>query len=81
MASEALTSAGYIKHHLTYWTFGKLPDGHWGFAHDAKEAAEMGFMSINVDTMLWSIVLGLIFILLFRKAAKQATAGVPGAWH
>ena len=40
MASEALTSAGYIKHHLTYWTFGKLPDGHWGFAHDAKEAAE-----------------------------------------
>ncbi|MEJ2397367.1 MAG: F0F1 ATP synthase subunit A [Gammaproteobacteria bacterium] len=78
MASEALTSAGYIKHHLTYWTFGKLPDGHWGFAHSAKEAAEMGFMSINVDTMLWSIILGLIFILVFRRAAKRATAGVPG---
>ncbi len=78
MASEELTSAGYIKHHLTYWTYGKLPDGNWGFAHDAKEAAQMGFMSINVDTMLWSIVLGLIFIWIFRKAAKQATAGVPG---
>lgn len=77
MASEELTSAGYIKHHLTYWTYGKLPDGHWGFAHNAKEAAEMGFMSINLDTMLWSIVLGLIFILVFRRAAKQATAGVP----
>ena len=78
MASEALTSAGYIKHHLTYWTYGKLPDGSWGFAHDAKEAAEMGFMSINVDTMLWSVVLGLVFIWIFRKAARQATAGVPG---
>jgi F-type H+-transporting ATPase subunit a len=77
MASE-LTSAGYITHHLTYWTFGRLPQGGWGFAHDAKEAAEMGFMSINVDTMLWSVVLGLVFIWIFRKAAKQATTGVPG---
>ena len=38
----------------------------------------MGFMSINVDTMLWSVVLGLIFIWIFRKAAKQATSGTPG---
>ena len=78
MASETLTSAGYIKHHLTNWTFGRLPDGQWGFAHDASEAAKMGFMSINVDTMLWSTVLGLLFIWVFRKAARQATAGTPG---
>jgi len=78
MASEELTSAGYISHHLTYWTFGRFPDGHWGFAHNAAEAAHMGFMSINVDSMLWSILLGIIFIWIFRKAAKQATAGVPG---
>lgn len=38
----------------------------------------MGFMSINVDTMLWSTLLGILFIWIFRKAAKQATAGVPG---
>jgi len=38
----------------------------------------MGFMSINVDSMLWSMLLGLIFIWVFRKAAKQASAGVPG---
>lgn len=38
----------------------------------------MGFMSINVDTMLWSTILGLLFIWIFRKAAKQATAGTPG---
>jgi F-type H+-transporting ATPase subunit a len=77
MASE-LTSAGYIKHHLTNWTFGHHPQHGWSFAHDAKEAAEMGFMSINVDTMMWSIILGLIFIWIFRKAAKQATSGTPG---
>ena len=77
MASEELTSAGYIKHHLTNWTFGHHPQHGWSFAHDAKEAAEMGFMSINVDTMMWSIILGLIFIWIFRKAAKQATSGTP----
>ena len=37
----------------------------------------MGFMSINVDTMLWSTLLGIIFIWIFRKAAKQATSGPP----
>jgi len=78
MASEELNSAGYISHHLTYWTFGRFPDGHWGFAHNAVEAAHMGFMSINMDSMLWSMLLGLVFIWVFRKAAKQASAGVPG---
>jgi F-type H+-transporting ATPase subunit a len=38
----------------------------------------MGFWSINVDSMAWSIVLGLVFALFFRRAAASATAGVPG---
>jgi len=37
----------------------------------------MGFWAIHVDTMLWSLVLGVFFLWLFRKAAKQATADVP----
>ncbi len=77
-AGETQTSAEYIKHHLTNLTYGQHPDGAWGFAHSAEEAQEMGFMSINVDSMVWSIGLGLIFLLLFRRAAKNATAGVPG---
>ena len=77
MASE-ITSGEYIKHHLTNWTYGKNPEtGEWGFAHTAEEAAQMGFNAIHVDTMFWSISLGLIFIWLFRKAAKNATTGVP----
>ena len=38
MASGELTSGAYIKHHLQNLTYGKFPDGHWGFAHDALEA-------------------------------------------
>ncbi len=72
------TTAEYIQHHLTNLTFGQLPDGSWGFAGSAEEAASMGFWSINVDSMGWAIGLGLVFAFLFRKAAKNATAGVPG---
>ncbi|MBS1270527.1 MAG: ATP synthase subunit a [Gammaproteobacteria bacterium] len=78
MASESLTTTGYIKHHLTHLTFGPHPDGGWGFAHSADEAREMGFWAIHVDTMLWSIILGVLFLWLFRKAAKRATSGTPG---
>ena len=74
---EALTSASYIKHHLTNLTYGQLPDGTWGFAKSAEEAAQMGFWAINVDTMGWSLVLGLVFFLMFRSVAKKATSGVP----
>ncbi|NOY66822.1 MAG: F0F1 ATP synthase subunit A [Gammaproteobacteria bacterium] len=78
MSSEALTSAQYIKHHLTNWTYGRFDDGNWGFAKDAEEIKEMGFMSINVDTTFWSIFLGVFFLYFFHKAAKKAEAGVPG---
>ncbi|MFC3114776.1 F0F1 ATP synthase subunit A [Cellvibrio fontiphilus] len=75
--AEAITSSEYIKHHLTNLTYGKLPDGSWGFAHSSEEAAQMGFWSINVDTMGWSIFLGLVFFFLFRSVAKKVTSDVP----
>ena len=81
MAGENITQAEYIKHHLTNLTFGRHPDGAWGFAHSAAEAKQMGFMAIHVDTMFWSIALGALFLLLFRRVAKAATAGAPGAWQ
>jgi F-type H+-transporting ATPase subunit a len=78
--SGELTSSGYIKHHLTNLTFGQHPDGTWGIAHSVQEAGEMGFWAINLDTMFFSIGLGVLFLWLFRKAALQASAGVPGGW-
>lgn len=74
----ATTSSEYIQHHLTNLTFGRHPDGSWGLAHTAQEAAEMGFNSINVDSMFWSISMGLVFAGFFYTAARKATAGVPG---
>ncbi len=77
MSGETITSTEYIQHHLTNWTYGKHADGHWGFAHNGQEAAEMGFWAIHVDSMFWSIFLGAVFIYIFRRAAKSMTAGVP----
>jgi F-type H+-transporting ATPase subunit a len=74
----ATTSAEYIQHHLTNLTYGRHPDGSWGFAHTAQEAAAMGFNSINVDSMFWSIGMGCVFAGFFYAAARNATAGVPG---
>jgi len=81
MASEQLTAQGYIKHHLTNLTYGQTPDGSWGFAQDAEEAREMGFMAVHVDTLLFSALTGMLFIWLFRRAAVRATTGQPGAFQ
>ncbi|MFD2230043.1 F0F1 ATP synthase subunit A [Alkalimarinus sediminis] len=78
MAGETLTASSYIQHHLQNLTFGNHPEGGWMFAHTAQEAKEMGFWAIHVDTMGWSIALGVLFLWLFRSAAKKATTGVPG---
>jgi F-type H+-transporting ATPase subunit a len=50
----------------------------WQNAHCPAEAKAMGFNAIHVDTMFWSIFLGVLFLFLFHKVAKKATAGVPG---
>ncbi|MFA5633175.1 MAG: F0F1 ATP synthase subunit A [Porticoccaceae bacterium] len=78
MAGGTQTTTEYIQHHLQNLVYGRHPDGSWGFAHSPQEAADMGFWAIHVDSMGWSIGLGLAFCWLFRKAAKSATAGVPG---
>lgn len=77
MAGEVHTSGEYIKHHLQNLTFGQHPDGTWGFAHGAAEAKAMGFWAINVDSMVFSVGLGILFLFLFRAAAKKASAGIP----
>lgn len=83
MASESndgvINATGYIKHHLQNLTFGQHADGHWGIAHNAEEAAAMGFWSINLDSMFWSVLLGSLFCGLFWLAARKvASGGVPG---
>ncbi|MEM7258621.1 MAG: F0F1 ATP synthase subunit A, partial [Pseudomonadota bacterium] len=71
------TASEYIQHHLQNLTWGKHPDGHWGIAHGAEEAAAMGFWAIHLDTMFWSIFLGSLFCFIFWLGAKRASAGIP----
>ena len=78
MSSEAHTSAEYIKHHLQNLTYGRLPDGTLGVAHSAEEAKAMGFWALNLDTVLMSMLLGAVFLFMFSRAARSATAGTPG---
>ena len=78
---EPLTASSYIQHHLQNLTYGNHPELGWGFAHSAQEAKEMGFWAVHVDTLGWSIGLGILFIWLFRKAAIKATSDVPGGWQ
>ena len=80
MASDSLTTTDYIKHHLQNLTYGQHPDGTWGIAHGAAEAREMGFWAIHLDTMFWSVVLGALFLWLFTKAARKATADTPSCF-
>ena len=77
MSAEAHTSSEYIKHHLQNLTYGQHSDGTWGVAHSAAEAKAMGFWAINLDSMGFAIGLGLLFLFIFRMAAKKATTGVP----
>jgi len=78
MSGEVHTSAEYIRHHLQNLTWGQLPDGSWGIAHSPEQAKAMGFWAIHLDTMFFSIGLGVLFLYFFRKAAKHATSGSPG---
>jgi F-type H+-transporting ATPase subunit a len=46
-----------------------------------KACSDAGFWSWHIDTLLWSIGLGVLFLWLFTSAAKKATVGVPTKWQ
>ena len=65
MASE-LTTESYISHHLTNLKCGKTDMG-W----TCDPYAEMGFWSFHVDSLLWSVILGFVFLFVFKKATPK----------
>ena len=75
-ANAEITSNEYINHHLTNWTFGNHPTEGWMVAETKQQASEMGFNAIHLDSMLWSIGLGVLFVPFFIWWQK-ATSGVP----
>ena len=79
MASEGghgpQTSGDYIQHHLQNLQVCKVDD-EWMWNHCAGNP-----MAINVDSMFWSVLLGVVFIWMFRSAAKKSSSGKPGKFQ
>jgi len=76
MAAEGghgpLTSGEYIAHHLQNLQVCKAETGEWVWNQCAGNP-----MTINVDSMFWSVLLGLVFVVSFRSVAKKASSGKP----
>lgn len=62
----------YIEHHLTHLEL-NLKTFHIG--------AGGGFWTLNLDTLIVSILLGVLFLWSFRLAARRATIGTPRRWQ
>jgi len=70
------TSGDYITHHLQNLQVCKDESGQWVWN---QCAGNMG--AINVDSMFWSVALGLLFVILFRNVAKKTSADKPGRFQ
>jgi F-type H+-transporting ATPase subunit a len=67
-ATHAPTASEYIVHHL----------GHLSTHHQEKI---VDFSIINMDTVFWSVAMGVIGCLFMFLAARKATSGVPGRFQ
>lgn len=75
MEGEALSSAGYIKHHLQSLT--SLLDVTQG--QGLQNIADFSY--VNLDALFFSVLLGILGSYILWRGAKSATAGVPGRFQ
>jgi F-type H+-transporting ATPase subunit a len=68
------TTQEYIQHHLTNAKMCSV-EGEIVFN---KACSDAGFWVWHIDTLAWSIGLGILFLAVFRSVGKKATTGVPG---
>ena len=66
--AHAPTASEYIKHHL----------GHLSTKH---QDSVVDFSIINLDTLFWSISMGVLGCFVMWMAARRATSGVPGRFQ
>ncbi|MCP5076827.1 MAG: F0F1 ATP synthase subunit A [Psychromonas sp.] len=71
---EVLTSSAYIQHHLTNAKMCTV-DGEFAFNYACSDA---GFWTWHIDSLLFSVGLGVLFLFAFYKIGQKATTGVPG---
>ena len=64
-----LSNTDYIKHHLTYLTYN---------LKTMQLGSDGGFWTVNLDTVFFSLILGITVLSFFFIASRKVTAGVPG---
>ena len=64
-----LSNTDYIKHHLTYLTYN---------LKTMQLGSDGGFWTVNLDTVFFSMFLGIAVLSFFFVAARKVTSGVPG---
>lgn len=69
-ASDVSPQSYYIQHHLVHFN-----------SVGEKQGSIADFSLLNFDSMFWSLAMGLIVIFVLSRAAKSATAGVPGRFQ
>ena len=72
--ANAPTASEYIVHHLTHWQVDM-------YGHAKPQTEIVDFSIFNLDSLFFSVLLGLVGCLLLWKAARHATAGVPGRFQ
>ncbi|MFN3234834.1 MAG: F0F1 ATP synthase subunit A [Gammaproteobacteria bacterium] len=70
---QKITEAQYIHHHLLHLAY-NIKTHQW-------VTGDTSFWVINVDSLVVSWVLGLLFILSFWFSARKATPNTPGGWQ
>lgn len=64
-----LSNTDYIKHHLTYLTYN---------LKTMQLGTDGGFWTVNLDTVFFSLILGITVLSFFFVASRKVTSGVPG---
>lgn len=73
-AAHGPTAGEYIKHHLQHLQM--------DFSFTAREQKGIvDFSLFNLDSVFWSLVLGVIGCFVLWRAARKATSGVPGRFQ
>jgi F-type H+-transporting ATPase subunit a len=66
-AAHAPSASEYIVHHLTHFN----TSGH-------PQEKVVDFSLVNLDTVFWAVLMGLLSCFLMYRAARSVTSGVPG---
>lgn len=64
LSEKVISSSDYVKHHLH---------------HYQVSLGKTSFWTLNLDTLITSVVIGIVFLTIMFLVSKKATSGIPGS--